>query len=81
MECLLKLSYGLQVSSLLVLVAGPLLVLGEYGAADGKFSATYSTGKLRDVAEAYSKMKLLRYHYFLGKFGDGHIVYLLPGSL
>ncbi|KAJ8755347.1 hypothetical protein K2173_019145 [Erythroxylum novogranatense] len=29
-------------------------VLGEYGNADGKFSASYITGKLCDVAEAYS---------------------------
>lgn len=29
-------------------------VLGEYGIADGKFSASYITGKLCDVAEAYS---------------------------
>lgn len=29
-------------------------VLGEYGIADGKFSAPYITGKLCDVAEAYS---------------------------
>ncbi|KAJ0043702.1 hypothetical protein Pint_19435 [Pistacia integerrima] len=26
-------------------------------------------------------MKLLRYHYFLGKFCDGNIVYLQPRSL
>lgn len=29
-------------------------VLGEYGTADGKFSASYITGKLCDVAEAHS---------------------------
>ncbi|KAK9153064.1 hypothetical protein Sjap_000544 [Stephania japonica] len=29
-------------------------VLGEYGTADGKFSASYIAGKLCDVAEAYS---------------------------
>ncbi|XP_044467959.1 AP-4 complex subunit epsilon-like [Mangifera indica] len=29
-------------------------VLGEYGTEDGKFSASYITGKLCDVAEAYS---------------------------
>ncbi|XP_039002188.1 AP-4 complex subunit epsilon-like isoform X2 [Hibiscus syriacus] len=29
-------------------------VLGEYGTADGKYSASYITGKLSDVAEAYS---------------------------
>ncbi|KAK1549249.1 hypothetical protein Q3G72_007196 [Acer saccharum] len=29
-------------------------VLGEYGTADGKFCASYITGKLCDVAEAYS---------------------------
>ncbi|KAJ6395041.1 hypothetical protein OIU77_024115 [Salix suchowensis] len=29
-------------------------VLGEYGTADGKFSASYITGKLCDVAESYS---------------------------
>jgi hypothetical protein len=28
--------------------------LGEYGTADGKFSASYVTGKLCDVAESYS---------------------------
>nr|KYP54740.1 AP-4 complex subunit epsilon-1 [Cajanus cajan] len=29
-------------------------VLGEYGTADGKYSASYITGKLCDIAEAYS---------------------------
>ncbi|CAN0880258.1 AP-4 complex subunit epsilon [Linum grandiflorum] len=29
-------------------------VLGEFGTADGKYSASYITGKLCDVAEAYS---------------------------
>ncbi|KAK8614320.1 hypothetical protein V6N13_122681 [Hibiscus sabdariffa] len=29
-------------------------VLGEYGTADGKYSASFITGKLCDVAEAYS---------------------------
>ncbi|XVF52223.1 hypothetical protein PTKIN_Ptkin05aG0002000 [Pterospermum kingtungense] len=29
-------------------------VLGEYGTADGKFTSSYITGKLCDVAEAYS---------------------------
>ncbi|KAK8505029.1 hypothetical protein V6N13_140025 [Hibiscus sabdariffa] len=29
-------------------------VLGEYGTADGRYSASYITGKLCDVAEAYS---------------------------
>ncbi|KAK7835085.1 AP-4 complex subunit epsilon [Quercus suber] len=29
-------------------------VFGEYGTADGKYSASYITGKLCDVAEAYS---------------------------
>ncbi|KAK7250707.1 hypothetical protein RIF29_33313 [Crotalaria pallida] len=29
-------------------------VLGEYGTADGKYSASYITGKLCDVAESYS---------------------------
>lgn len=29
-------------------------VLGEYGTADGKFSASYVAGKLCDVADAYS---------------------------
>lgn len=29
-------------------------VLGEYGTADGMVSASYITGKLCDVAEAYS---------------------------
>lgn len=29
-------------------------VLGEYGTADGKYSASYITGKLFDVAEAHS---------------------------
>lgn len=28
-------------------------VLGEYGTADGKYSASYITGKLCDVAEAH----------------------------
>ncbi|KAJ0098757.1 hypothetical protein Patl1_21960 [Pistacia atlantica] len=53
MECLLELSYGLQDFRDAIEI-GPLLVLGEYGTADGKFSASYSTGKLHDVAEAYS---------------------------
>ncbi|KAJ0043217.1 hypothetical protein Pint_19492 [Pistacia integerrima] len=54
--------------------SSPLLVLGEYDAADGKFSASY-------LQRHIQMMKLLRYHYFLGKFCDGHIVYLLRGSL
>lgn len=29
-------------------------VLGEYGTADGKYSASYITGKLCDVAESHS---------------------------
>ncbi|XP_019421448.1 PREDICTED: AP-4 complex subunit epsilon-like isoform X2 [Lupinus angustifolius] len=29
-------------------------VLGEYGTADGKYSASYMSGKLCDIAEAYS---------------------------
>lgn len=29
-------------------------VLGEYGTADGKYSASYISGKLCDVADAYS---------------------------
>lgn len=29
-------------------------VLGEYGTAYGKYSASYITGKLCDLAEAYS---------------------------
>ena len=29
-------------------------VLGEYGTADGKYDAAYITGKLCDIAEAYS---------------------------
>jgi len=29
-------------------------VLGEYGTADGKYSASYISGKLCDIAEAYS---------------------------
>ncbi|BFG20696.1 hypothetical protein CerSpe_069700 [Prunus speciosa] len=29
-------------------------VLGEYGTADGKYSASFITGKLCDVAETYS---------------------------
>ena len=29
-------------------------MLGEFGTADGKYSVSYITGKLCDVAEAYS---------------------------
>lgn len=29
-------------------------VLGEYGTADGKYSASYITGKISDIAEAHS---------------------------
>lgn len=29
-------------------------VLGEYGTADGKYSASYITGKICDIAEAHS---------------------------
>lgn len=52
------------VESYLCIIAEPKLpsvflqvicwVLGEYGTADGKYSASYITGKLCDVAEAYS---------------------------
>ncbi|KAM7490823.1 hypothetical protein LguiA_033744 [Lonicera macranthoides] len=56
--------YTVQVESYLRLVGEPKLpsaflqvicwVLGEYGTADGKYSASYITGKLCDVAEAHS---------------------------
>ncbi|KAJ0100502.1 hypothetical protein Patl1_21940 [Pistacia atlantica] len=90
MECLLELSYGPQVTILMVTdylktrrtdypidlnnlqnmqenSPGFLLVLGEYGAADGKFSASYSTGKLRDVAEAYSNDETVKVSLFSWK--------------
>ncbi|GKV10504.1 hypothetical protein SLEP1_g21853 [Rubroshorea leprosula] len=35
-------------------------VLGEYGTADGKFSASYITGKLCDIAEAYSNDETMK---------------------
>ncbi|KAJ0041887.1 hypothetical protein Pint_19395 [Pistacia integerrima] len=44
-----------------------LLVLGEYGAADGKFSASYSSGKLHDVAEAYSNDETVKVSLFSWK--------------
>ncbi|CAN0880929.1 AP-4 complex subunit epsilon [Linum grandiflorum] len=54
----------LEVESYLRIIGAPKLpsvflqvicwVLGEFGTADGKYSASYITGKLCDVAEAYS---------------------------
>ncbi|KAL0447645.1 UNVERIFIED_CONTAM: AP-4 complex subunit epsilon [Sesamum latifolium] len=35
-------------------------VLGEYGTADGKYSASYITGKLCDVAEAHSTDDIIK---------------------
>ncbi|KAF5735135.1 AP-4 complex subunit epsilon [Tripterygium wilfordii] len=35
-------------------------VLGEYGTADGKFSASYISGKLCDVAESYSNDEIVK---------------------
>lgn len=35
-------------------------VLGEYGTADGKHSASYITGKLCDMAEAYSNDEIVK---------------------
>ncbi|KAL4565180.1 hypothetical protein LXL04_029265 [Taraxacum kok-saghyz] len=35
-------------------------VLGEYGTADGKYSATYISGKLCDVAEAHSSDDIVK---------------------
>ncbi|KAI3703535.1 hypothetical protein L1987_73677 [Smallanthus sonchifolius] len=35
-------------------------VLGEYGTADGKYSASYISGKLCDVAEAHSSDDIIR---------------------
>lgn len=35
-------------------------VLGEYGTADGKYSASYITGKLCDVAEAHSSDDIVK---------------------
>ncbi|PON76157.1 Adaptor protein complex AP-4, epsilon subunit [Trema orientale] len=35
-------------------------VLGEYGTADGKYPASYITGKLCDVAEAYSSDEFVK---------------------
>jgi len=43
-------------------------VLGEYGTAYGKYSASFITGKLCDVAEAYSTddtVKVVFRFYFL----------------
>ncbi|KAF1873641.1 hypothetical protein Lal_00027679 [Lupinus albus] len=35
-------------------------VLGEYGTADGKYSASYISGKLSDIAEAYSNNETVK---------------------
>ncbi|KAJ0098323.1 hypothetical protein Patl1_22014 [Pistacia atlantica] len=43
-------------------------VLGEYGTADGKFSASYITGKLCDVAEAYSNDETVKVSLFSWNF-------------
>ncbi|KAL8521481.1 hypothetical protein ACS0TY_011846 [Phlomoides rotata] len=60
-------------------------VLGEYGTADGKYSASYITGKLSDVAEAhstddtvkaYAVMALMKIYSF--EIAAGRIVDILP---
>lgn len=40
-------------------------MLGEYGTADGKFSASYITGKLCDVAEAHSSDDIVKVYILL----------------
>ncbi|KAB2017752.1 hypothetical protein ES319_D08G184300v1 [Gossypium barbadense] len=47
-------------------------VLGEYGTADGKYSASYITGKLCDVAEAYSNDETVKCHSLMEEFLASH---------
>lgn len=71
-------------------------VLGEYGTADGKYSASYISGKLCDVAEAHSSDDTVKVCLvlFLTDFGhlsaikvilfklcDQKCIYLHPSSL
>ncbi|XP_068655490.1 AP-4 complex subunit epsilon [Aristolochia californica] len=60
-------------------------VLGEYGTADGKYSASYISGKLCDVAEAHSNddtvkayaiTAIMKIHAF--EIAEGRNVELLP---
>lgn len=43
-------------------------VLGEYGTAGGKYSASYITGKLCDVAEAHSSNDTVKVFLSLYEF-------------
>ncbi|KAG4380105.1 hypothetical protein GLYMA_16G109200v4 [Glycine max] len=47
-------------------------VLGEYGTADGKYSASYITGKLCDVAEAYSNDETVKCLSFIEELLASH---------
>ncbi|KAK1282590.1 AP-4 complex subunit epsilon [Acorus calamus] len=60
-------------------------VLGEYGTADGKYSAAYITGKLCDVAEAHSNDSTVKAYAVTGmlkiyafEIAAGRKVELLP---
>ncbi|KAK1259364.1 AP-4 complex subunit epsilon [Acorus gramineus] len=60
-------------------------VLGEYGTADGKYSAAYITGKLCDVAEAHSNNSTVKAYAVTGmmkiyafEIAAGRKVELLP---
>ncbi|KAJ9134903.1 hypothetical protein P3X46_032146 [Hevea brasiliensis] len=60
-------------------------VLGEYGTADGKFSASYVTGKLCDVADAYSNDEIVKSYavtalmkLFVFEIAAGRKVDILP---
>ncbi|XP_021678989.2 AP-4 complex subunit epsilon isoform X2 [Hevea brasiliensis] len=47
-------------------------VLGEYGTTDGKFSASYVTGKLCDVADAYSNDETVKCQSLIEELSASH---------
>ncbi|KAL2348756.1 hypothetical protein Fmac_002756 [Flemingia macrophylla] len=57
-------------------------VLGEYGTADGKHSASYISGKLCDIAEAYSNDENVKHLLRVSLFEKYHIFLLArrPGG-
>lgn len=55
-------------------------VLGEYGTADGKYSASYISGKLCDVADAYSSDETVKVAPQLANIMHREILRLLSCS-
>lgn len=54
--------------------------MGEYGTADGKYSASYISGKLCDVADAYSSDETVKVSPQLSNIIHLENLYLLSCS-